>query len=88
MVLSKLLKLKDLPISTTVYVTQPNVGLADPITTDLTDDEEQQEHEQERNLIPKKVMTMLLKLKRIYHSFNSLKPNLISTKLLAKKLNN
>lgn len=44
----ELLKLKDLPISTTVYVTQPNVGLADPITTDLTDDEEQQEHEQEK----------------------------------------
>ena len=50
MVLSRITKLKDLPISTTVYVTQPNVGLADPITTDLTDDEEQQEHEQEKEI--------------------------------------
>ncbi|EER35526.1 hypothetical protein CTRG_00265 [Candida tropicalis MYA-3404] len=45
----ELLKLKDLPIKTTIYVTQPHVGLTDPISpTELTDDEEAQEQEQEK----------------------------------------
>ena len=45
----ELLKLKDLSIKTTIYVTQPHVGLTDPISpTELTDDEEAQEQEQEK----------------------------------------
>ncbi|KAI5962860.1 hypothetical protein CANMA_003635 [Candida margitis] len=45
----ELQKLKDLPsITPIVYVTQPHVGLTEPIETALTDDELEQEEEQEK----------------------------------------
>lgn len=45
----ELQKLKDLPsITPIVYVTQPHVGLTEPIATELTDDELEQEEEQEK----------------------------------------
>lgn len=45
----ELQKLKDLPsITPIVYVTQPHIGLTEPISATLTDDELEQEEEQEK----------------------------------------
>ncbi|KAI3403164.2 hypothetical protein KGF56_004053 [Candida oxycetoniae] len=44
----ELQKLESLPIETTIYVTQPHVGLVEPIVTNNTDDEVGQEEEQEK----------------------------------------
>ena len=60
----ELLKLKELNINPTIYVTQPHVGLTEPIATDITDDEEAQEQEQEKKSDNEESMDYVLQLKK------------------------
>ncbi|CAK9441175.1 uncharacterized protein LODBEIA_P50440 [Lodderomyces beijingensis] len=60
----ELQKLATLPIDTRIYVTQPHVGLVEPITSNITDDEVEQQEEQEKKSDVEESTDYIVQLKK------------------------
>ena len=84
----ELQKLQNLPIETIVYVTQPHVGLVEPITSNITDDEVEQQEQQEKKSDVEESVDYITQIKKLlsHIEFIECKPDFYN--IVAQEISN